>query len=188
MSKKNNKINGFLWALIIAVVSFFVIFLLFPDVSYKFFGVSVKQPVGKTVSEAEETGDGHRYIPGNKRCPLSQPRLSQRRGGHPDGGKGTLPVLRDLEPAGDEDRKTPDGEEAPGSRLFQRRRRRMQPVPEKHHRHVAGEQAPGGAGRGGSPAQETGTVPGTATRPQTPEQSTPNRGEQVPGGVGSGVL
>ena len=52
MAKGSHKMNGFLWALIIAVVSFFVIFLFFPDVSYKFFGVSVKQPVGKTVSEA----------------------------------------------------------------------------------------------------------------------------------------
>ena len=54
MGKGSHKITGFLWALIIAVVSFFVIFLLFPDVSYKFFGVSVKQPVGKTVSEAAD--------------------------------------------------------------------------------------------------------------------------------------
>ena len=54
MSKTSHKMNSFLWALIIAVVSFFVIFLLFPDVSYKFFGVSVRQPVGKTVSEAAE--------------------------------------------------------------------------------------------------------------------------------------
>ena len=38
----------------IAVVSFFVIFLFFPDVSYKFFGVSVRQPVGKTVSGAAD--------------------------------------------------------------------------------------------------------------------------------------
>ena len=54
MSKGSHKITGFLWALILAIVSFFVIFLFFPDVSYKFFGVSVKQPVGKTVSEAAE--------------------------------------------------------------------------------------------------------------------------------------
>ncbi|MBR6084317.1 MAG: hypothetical protein IKP61_01710 [Spirochaetales bacterium] len=52
MGKGSHKISGFLWALIIAVVSFFIIFLFFPDVSYKFFGVSVRQPVGKTVSEA----------------------------------------------------------------------------------------------------------------------------------------
>ena len=51
-TKGTRKISGFLWAMAIAVVSFFVIFLFFPDVSYKFFGVSVKQPVGKTISEA----------------------------------------------------------------------------------------------------------------------------------------
>ena len=51
-TKGTRKITGFLWAMAIAVVSFFVIFLFFPDVSYKFFGVSVKQPVGKTISEA----------------------------------------------------------------------------------------------------------------------------------------
>ena len=54
-TKGTRKISGFLWAMAIAVVSFFVIFLFFPDVSYKFFGVSVKQPVGKTVSEAADT-------------------------------------------------------------------------------------------------------------------------------------
>ena len=53
-TKGTRKISGFLWAMAIAVVSFFVIFLFFPDVSYKFFGVSVKQPVGKTVSEAAD--------------------------------------------------------------------------------------------------------------------------------------
>lgn len=52
MGKASHRIRGFLWALIIAIVSFFVIYLFFPDVSYKFFGVSVKQPVGKTVTEA----------------------------------------------------------------------------------------------------------------------------------------
>ena len=36
----------------IAVVSFFVIFLFFPDVSYKFFGVSVKKAdVGKVIDD-----------------------------------------------------------------------------------------------------------------------------------------
>lgn len=48
------KLKSFLWAMILAVVSFFVIFLFFPDVSSKLFGVSIKQPVGKTVSEATE--------------------------------------------------------------------------------------------------------------------------------------
>lgn len=48
------KLKSFLWAMILAVVSFFVIFLFFPDVSNKFFGVSVRQPVGKTVSEATD--------------------------------------------------------------------------------------------------------------------------------------
>ena len=51
-TKGTRKITGFLWAMAIAVVSFFIIFLFFPDVSYKFFGVSIKQPVGKTISEA----------------------------------------------------------------------------------------------------------------------------------------
>lgn len=51
-TKGTRKITGFLWAMAIAVVSFFVIFLFFPDVSYKFFGVSIRQPVGKTISEA----------------------------------------------------------------------------------------------------------------------------------------
>lgn len=54
MSKGSRKFTGFLWALILAIVSFFVIFLFFPDVSNRFFGVSVKQPVGKTVSEATD--------------------------------------------------------------------------------------------------------------------------------------
>ena len=53
-TKGTRKITGFLWAMAIAVISFFVIFLFFPDVSYKFFGVSVKQPVGKTVLEAAD--------------------------------------------------------------------------------------------------------------------------------------
>ena len=51
-TKGTRKITGFLWAMAIAVVSFFVIFLFFPDVSFKFFGVSIRQPVGKTISEA----------------------------------------------------------------------------------------------------------------------------------------
>lgn len=48
---------GFLWALIIAIVSFFVIFFFFPDVSLKFFGTAgrvnkekVSQVVDNTVN------------------------------------------------------------------------------------------------------------------------------------------
>ena len=49
---------GFLWALIIAVVSFFVIFFFFPDVSYKFFGTAGrvnKEKVNQVVDEAVST-------------------------------------------------------------------------------------------------------------------------------------
>ncbi len=59
MGKGARKIAGFLWALMIAVVSFFVIFIFFPDVSNRFFGVSVRgedvqrivKDIGDTVSE-----------------------------------------------------------------------------------------------------------------------------------------
>lgn len=54
MSKLSRNLTSFLWAMIIAVVSFFIIFLFFPDTSNRFFGVSVKQPVGKTVTEVTE--------------------------------------------------------------------------------------------------------------------------------------
>lgn len=49
---------GFLWALIIAIVSFFVIFFFFPDVSYKFFGTAGrvnKEKVNQVVDEAVNT-------------------------------------------------------------------------------------------------------------------------------------
>lgn len=58
MGKASRKFAGFLWALIIAIVSFFVIFFFFPDVSYKFFGTAGrvnKEKVNKAVDEAVST-------------------------------------------------------------------------------------------------------------------------------------
>jgi len=58
MGKASRKFAGFLWALIIAIVSFFVIFFFFPDVSYKFFGTAGrvnKEKVSKAVDEAVST-------------------------------------------------------------------------------------------------------------------------------------
>ena len=58
MGKASRKFTGFLWALIIAIVSFFVIFFFFPDVSYKFFGTAGrvnKEKVSKAVDEAVST-------------------------------------------------------------------------------------------------------------------------------------
>ena len=58
MGKASRKFSGFLWALIIAIVSFFVIFFFFPDVSYKFFGTAGrvnKEKVSKAVDEAVST-------------------------------------------------------------------------------------------------------------------------------------
>ena len=56
MGKGTRKITGFLWALILAVVSFFVIFLFFPDVSNRFFGVSIrKSDVDKAKQTAAQT-------------------------------------------------------------------------------------------------------------------------------------
>lgn len=57
MPKTTRKITGFLWAMLIAVISFFVIYIFFPDVSNKFFGVSLKEParIGEAVQEAVET-------------------------------------------------------------------------------------------------------------------------------------
>jgi hypothetical protein len=57
MSKGSRKLVGFLWAIIIAVVSFFVIYIFFPDVSTKFFGVSMKNPerIGQAVSNAADS-------------------------------------------------------------------------------------------------------------------------------------
>lgn len=53
MSKGIHRFTGFLWALLIAIISFFVIFIFFPDVSNKFFGVGIREPkaVGEKVSE-----------------------------------------------------------------------------------------------------------------------------------------
>ena len=61
MGKGSRKFMGFLWALIIAVVSFFVIFFFFPDVSYKFFGTAGrvnKEKVNQVVDEAVNTVEG----------------------------------------------------------------------------------------------------------------------------------
>ena len=56
MSKGVRKLTGFLWALLIAVLSFFIIFIFFPDVSNKFFGVSVRgEDIQRVVKEAENT-------------------------------------------------------------------------------------------------------------------------------------
>ena len=62
MAKAARKLTGFLWALLIAVLSFFIIFIFFPDVSNRFFGVSVKgedvQKVVETVSETVSDAAG----------------------------------------------------------------------------------------------------------------------------------
>ena len=57
MPKTTRKITGFLWAMLIAVISFFIIFIFFPDVSNKFFGVSLREPqkLGQTVQDAVGT-------------------------------------------------------------------------------------------------------------------------------------
>lgn len=57
MAKTTRKITGFLWAMLLAVISFFIIFIFFPDVSNKFFGVSLKEPkkVGATIQNAVES-------------------------------------------------------------------------------------------------------------------------------------
>ncbi len=54
MSKGARKFTGFLWAMLLAVLSFFIIFIFFQDVSQRFFGVSIKNPkkLGETVSKA----------------------------------------------------------------------------------------------------------------------------------------
>lgn len=54
MGKGTRRLTGFLWAMIIAVVSFFIIFIFFPDVSHKFFGTAIRDP--KNIGEAVETG------------------------------------------------------------------------------------------------------------------------------------
>ena len=58
MGKGSRKFMGFLWALIIAIVSFFVIFFFFPDVSLKFFGTAGrvnKEKVSQVVDNAINT-------------------------------------------------------------------------------------------------------------------------------------
>lgn len=56
MGKGARKFTGFLWAMIIAIVSFFIIFIFFPDVSNKFFGVSIKpEKVAEVVDTTVET-------------------------------------------------------------------------------------------------------------------------------------
>ena len=58
MAKISRKFTGFLWAMLIAIVSFFVIYIFFPDVSNKFFGVSMKEPerIGEVVQKTVEKG------------------------------------------------------------------------------------------------------------------------------------
>jgi len=52
MAKGVRKFTSFLWALLIAILSFFIIFIFFPDVSNRFFGVSVKgEDIRKAVEE-----------------------------------------------------------------------------------------------------------------------------------------
>ena len=54
MGKGTRKLTGFLWAMIIAIVSFFIIFIFFPDVSHKFFGTAIRDP--KKIGQAVESG------------------------------------------------------------------------------------------------------------------------------------
>lgn len=56
MAKGVRKLTGFLWALLIAVLSFFIIFIFFPDVSNRFFGVSIHgEDIQRAVKEAGDT-------------------------------------------------------------------------------------------------------------------------------------
>ena len=56
MGKGARKLTGFLWALLIAILSFFIIFVFFPDVSNRFFGVSIKgEDVQRVVKEIGDT-------------------------------------------------------------------------------------------------------------------------------------
>ena len=53
MAKGVRKLTGFLWALLIAILSFFIIFIFFPDVSNRFFGVSVRgEDIQRVMKEA----------------------------------------------------------------------------------------------------------------------------------------
>ena len=56
MAKGVRKLTGFLWALLIAILSFFIIFIFFPDVSNRFFGVSIRgEDVQKAFKSVEST-------------------------------------------------------------------------------------------------------------------------------------
>jgi len=56
MAKGVRRLTGFLWALLIAVLSFFIIFIFFPDVSNRFFGVSIRgEDVQKVVKDIGDT-------------------------------------------------------------------------------------------------------------------------------------
>lgn len=55
MSKGTRKITGFLWAMLLAVLSFFVIFIFFQDVSEKAFGVSMdRQKIDRFIKNTTE--------------------------------------------------------------------------------------------------------------------------------------
>ena len=60
MSKSGRKISGFFKAMLLAIVSFFVIFLFFSDISEKLFGTSIKgspkiaQKAGEMLEDAKE--------------------------------------------------------------------------------------------------------------------------------------
>jgi len=60
MSKSGRKISGFFKAMLLAIVSFFVIFLFFSDVSEKLFGTSIKgspeiaQKAGEMLDETQK--------------------------------------------------------------------------------------------------------------------------------------
>ena len=52
IGKSAHRFTGFLWALLLAVVSFFVIFFFFPEVSYRFFGTSLRKSDLEKAKEA----------------------------------------------------------------------------------------------------------------------------------------
>ncbi len=56
MSKSGRKISGFLKAMLLAVVTFFVVFFFLPDTSERLFGVSIKSSpeVSKKAEELVE--------------------------------------------------------------------------------------------------------------------------------------
>ena len=53
MSKSGRKISGFLKAMLLAVITFFVVFFFLPDTSERLFGVSIKSSPEVT-KKAEE--------------------------------------------------------------------------------------------------------------------------------------